>query len=208
MPFWALIAAVAVNTLAEQISKKVTVKPQWLKLFLMLFVMVFIAWPDKDLLFLSPYQFQALKYGGGNPFSESPVVARRVAELTAANDYVYVAGSEPQILYYARRQSPTRFVIAYPLMLNTPLALPYQEEIVADLNKRPPEVVVLSSSNLSWLMNNNSPKLFVSYLNNLLMSKYKLVGGFVNEGNSGHWEEPLDNARLPFCSLLLFKKRL
>ena len=208
MPFWALIAAIAINMLAEQISKKAAIKPQWLKLFLMLFVVVSISWPNKDLIFLSPEQFQAVKYGGGNPFSESPLVARRVVELTAAKDFVYVAGSEPQILYYCKRQSPTRFVIAYPLMMNTPLAPLYQEEIVAALTTRSPEVVVLANSNLSWLMNKNSPKLFVPYLNKLLMSKYNLVGGFASDGNGGHWEEPLDNSRLPFCSLLLFKKRL
>jgi hypothetical protein len=203
MPFWALIAAAAINDVAGKIARK----PEWLKFVLILVVVVVISWPDRHLVFLSPEKFQAAKYGDGNPFSESPFVAKRVAELTSPGDYIYVAGSEPQILYDAKRLSPTRFVIAYPLMMNTPLASRYQEEIVADLTKRPPAVIVMSNSPFSWTKNENSPDIFLPYLNELLNSKYDLVGGFVREKRDGHWLEPMEDAQLPHCSLLLFKKR-
>jgi hypothetical protein len=203
MPFWALISAVAINDVAEKFAEK----PEWLKFVLILVVVGVVSWPDKDFIFLSPEEFQTLKYQE-NSFSESPIVAKRVAELTSPGDYVYVAGSEPQILYGSKRLSSTRFVIAYPLMINTPLASRYQEEIVADLTKRPPAVIVMTNSPLSWLRDKNSPNIFFPYLNELLRSNYDLVGGFVREGRGGRWQEPLENTQLPLCSLSLFKKRL
>ncbi|MDD5657441.1 MAG: hypothetical protein PHF00_09340, partial [Elusimicrobia bacterium] len=113
-------------------------------------VAILLCWPHRRLIAMSGERLFDSFYTG-NPFVEAVPAAKRVAELAAPDDYVYVAGSEPEILYYAKRRSPTRFVIAYPFMLPTPLAASYQREIIADLERRPPKVVVYANSPLSWL---------------------------------------------------------
>jgi len=141
------------------------------------------------------------------PFAECVPVAARVAELTQPNDYVYVAGSEPQILCYARRFSSTRFVIAYPLMFPSPLARDYQREAARDLEQKPPAVIVVATSNTSWLAGPESPPEFQSYLKGLLDAKYEQVGGFVREGETGQWMEPLPGEYASKASLIVFKKQ-
>ncbi|MFQ5416487.1 MAG: hypothetical protein ACE5FL_05480 [Myxococcota bacterium] len=44
-----------------------------------------------------------------NPFEAMPAIAAEVAALTNAGDRVFVADTEPEILYYAKRASATRY---------------------------------------------------------------------------------------------------
>jgi hypothetical protein len=127
--------------------------------------------------------------------------------LTAPNDSVFVAGSEPQILFYAKRLSPTRFVIAYPMMIPSPLAQGYQQEAIASLEQHPPAVIVLARSNASWLAQPASPQDFPNYLDRLLAEHYERVGGAVLQGPGVIWQEPLSEQDLPRCSLVLFKRK-
>jgi hypothetical protein len=59
---------------------------------------------------------------GDNPFAESPVIGRFIAQNTRPEGSVFILGSEPQILYYAGRKSASRFIFVYPLMIPTPAA--------------------------------------------------------------------------------------
>jgi hypothetical protein len=170
-------------------------------------VLVLLCLPDLPWIVCSKQQFAAVKAGGGNAFLESSAVARRVAELTSPDDYVFVAGSEPQILCYSKRLSPTRFVIAYPLMLPTPLAEDYQREAVRDLERHSPKVIVLARSSTSWLRQERSPPAFLEYLEKLLADRYERVGGWVAEEPSGRWQEPLSDQDLANSSLVLFRQR-
>ena len=118
-----------------------------------------------------------------------------------------MAGSEPQILFYANRLSPTRFVIVYPLMIATPLAQSYQQEAIRDLERRPPAVIVLARSDTSWLRQERSPPAFLEYLEKLLADHYERVGGWVADGPSGRWQEPLPDRDQANASLVLFRRK-
>jgi hypothetical protein len=50
-----------------------------------------------------------------NSFAEMPELGRRLAEVTRPEDRVFVFGSEPELLFYARRASATRYIILFPL---------------------------------------------------------------------------------------------
>ena len=50
----------------------------------------------------------------GNPFLESPEVARYLAAHTTPDDRIVVLGSEPQIYFYSDRKSATGYIYAYP----------------------------------------------------------------------------------------------
>jgi hypothetical protein len=127
--------------------------------------------------------------------------------MTSANDAVYVAGSEPQILCYAHRFSPTRFVIAYPMMFPTPLAEGYQREAIQDLERQRPAVIVFARSATSWLRQEQSPTLLLAYLEKLLADRYERVGGWLPEGQGGRWQEPLPEQDLANASLVLFRQK-
>ena len=207
MPFWALIASSSINALADRCSLKIHARTGIIKAMLVALVLFTMVYGTAQWFFLSPEEFKIWKYKGANPFGESPVVAGRVSSLTSPDDYVLVAGSEPQILYYARRKSPTRFAIFYPLMMNTPLARAYQAEAISDIARSIPKVIVFATSPTSWLKQPGKDEPIVAFLNHLLHSRYYLAGGFVRGGERGYWEEPLALNRTGSCSLLVYRKK-
>jgi hypothetical protein len=207
MPFWAALAAVAIDEVAGAAGVRMNWPRAWMRRALTAGVVVLLCLPDLPWLACGKEQLAAEKAGGGNAFIESRAVARRVAGMTSPNDFVFVAGSEPRILCYAKRFSPSRFVIMYPLMIPTPLAPSYQQEAMAELERRPPAVIVLARSPLSWLAQEQSPAEFMSYLNRLLGERYEPVGGWIVEEQGGHWQEPLAAGDREKCSLVVFRRK-
>jgi 4-amino-4-deoxy-L-arabinose transferase-like glycosyltransferase len=93
----------------------------------------------------------------GNPFPEATGVAHFVAERTAPEDSVFVFGSEPEILYFARRKSATRYIYLYPLLLPGAEAAARQEEMLAQVREAKPKVIVTVFSRLSFLRAPGAP---------------------------------------------------
>jgi len=207
MPFWAILIAVAIKAVTSWAAAKASWPERLLRGCFALIVLALVCWPDLHSMTLSPQRFAEEKYTGSNPFLESQLVARRVSELTSPSDAVLVAGSEPQVLCYAGRFSPTRFVITAPLMIPTPLAAGYQQEAMQALRDRPPAVVVLARANSSWLMEETSPRQFPEFLYFLLNDQYQQVGGYVREGPVGRWEEPLPPTAMTNATLLVFRRK-
>lgn len=79
---------------------------------------------------------------GGEPFAEAEEAGRVVTEMCPEGGTVHVIGSEPEILWYARRKCATRFDIAYPLTLPTRFAAAFQKEAARALEERRPDVAV------------------------------------------------------------------
>ena len=207
MPFWAVLAAFGIHKCAEWLAS-VSRSPLVLtRQILSLGVLILVCFSDLPWIARSKEQFAIDRLRTGNPFVESPLVARRVSELSGPLDYIYVAGSEPQILYYANRLSPTRFVIAYPLMIPTPVAQKFQREAIRDLQERPPAVIVLTRSPMSWLVQEGSPQEFPSFLEQLLRSDYERIGGSIAEGPRTIWREPLPDEEVAASELILFKRK-
>ena len=51
----------------------------------------------------------------GNYFAEMQQIGTRLAEITRPEDKVFVFGAEPEVLFYARRVSATRYIFLFPL---------------------------------------------------------------------------------------------
>jgi hypothetical protein len=51
----------------------------------------------------------------GNQFAQMPKLGTRLAEVTQAGDHVFIFGAEPELLFYARRPSATRYIFLFPL---------------------------------------------------------------------------------------------
>jgi hypothetical protein len=50
-----------------------------------------------------------------DPFAEMPDIGGRIAQITRPGDRVFIFGAEPEVLFYARRASATRYIFLFPL---------------------------------------------------------------------------------------------
>ena len=51
----------------------------------------------------------------GDYFAEMPNFAQRIEEVTPQNKPIFIFGSEPELLFYSRRPSATRYIFLFPL---------------------------------------------------------------------------------------------
>jgi 4-amino-4-deoxy-L-arabinose transferase-like glycosyltransferase len=207
MPFWALIAAWSLSNLVKSnlLKKYLSKNALW---FITTLVIVIIVFPFRMQLGKTPKDLSVWVYGTVNPFVDAVEVGRQLKSVTSKDDYVFVAGSEPQIYFYAKRKSPTRFVITYPLNITSGFRERYQSELIGDLEKNPPQAIVVSNFTMSGLWNEGSPRILIDYLENLINKEYKLVGGYIWGTRGGYWLDNLTKVDIQNSSLLLYKKIL
>jgi hypothetical protein len=204
MPFLALICGALFSSFIELFS---TERQKYITTIIVLPLVLYIMlFPLKEQFFLSPQGLSEWVYGTVDPFSESKEVASHLAQITKPNDFVFVAGSEPQIYYYAERKSSTRFDITFPLNLSTPYREQFQNDIIKDLEKNVPQAIVVSQKPESNLWEEGSPEVFIKYFSDLVSKDYKVVGGYVWDESGGHWQEPISDDSIKEASLLLFVK--
>jgi 4-amino-4-deoxy-L-arabinose transferase-like glycosyltransferase len=114
LPPLALAAALGVQTIAA--SKWWRVFPLWSRR-----VAVALALAVLPAITLWPFLFTytpaeaVRKIYPGNFFAEMPQFARRLETLTPPDKRVFVFGAEPELLFYARRASATRYIFLFPL---------------------------------------------------------------------------------------------
>ena len=134
------------------------------------------AWAQRDLLFrMAPAQVSRALYGP-NPFPESPEIARYIAVRTLPGDRIAILGSEPQILFYARRLSATGHVYAYGLMEPQPLARAMQEQMAREVEAARPAYLVWVLVPTSWLMQPSSDAWILRWAQEEVSRRYDLVG--------------------------------
>lgn len=136
MPFWALLSAAGIRALATKISTWSQKSAPFMVNVITAIVVLLVMRPDMLWMFRSKEQFAEKKMLGVFPFIEARPVGNLVSQLSSPNDFVFVAGSEPEILVYAKRFSPSRFITSYALMIPTPVSLRYQHEAIGDLQIR------------------------------------------------------------------------
>lgn len=206
MPFWALLSAVGIRTIISKISTHAPKAAPWATGVLTAIVVVLVICPDIPLMRSSKDQFAETKMLGVFPFIEARLVGDKVAELSSPNDFVFVAGSEPEILVYAQRFSPTRFITSYALMIPTPVASRYQHEAIGDLEQNPPKIIVFPQSGYSWMRQSNTPPDFVNFLGNFLAQHYQRAGGYVkSDAQNGYWATTLSLDEFRNCSLVVYE---
>jgi hypothetical protein len=206
IPLWALVAAFGLDSVAQRLSRRW--RRNW-HAALTAVAAVVLFWPIAPVAGMAPRDLSSF-FHRGNPFVESAEVARRVAERTRPGDPVFVAGSEPQILFHAKRRSSTRFVIAYPLTLPTRYQPAFQQEVLDALRRDPPEVVVWAASPASWFSGTCPPDRharFLQELQALLETSYQRVGGYVWINGQGTWREPLEDPERPSASLVVYARK-
>jgi 4-amino-4-deoxy-L-arabinose transferase-like glycosyltransferase len=163
-------------------KRKSKLNPAKTQIFLFLAIIFLVSLSSIQLIFSKKEDFSRIKLGGENVFLDALKASELISKLTDSQDYVLVAGSEPEILYYSKRKSSTRFVIFYPLMIKTPLAFGYQNDLIAETEKKKPSVIAYVNSYYSWTPDKDSPRILMEYLDDLIDEKYELVS---KEGEFG-----------------------
>ncbi len=88
-----------------------------------------------------------------NSFAISEEVGLFIAARTKPDDRIFIFGSEPQILFHADRRSATRYIFVYPLMVPTERARQRQAELIREVERASPKVVVTVFARTSFLAN-------------------------------------------------------
>ena len=111
-----------------------------------------------------------------NPFLEAEPIAQYIAAHTEASDRIGVVGSEPEILFYAKRHSATGYLYTYPLMEPQPFAPRMQDEYIREVEAVHPKYLVASLVSTSWLVQTTSDMRILVWVDSYAKTCYDLVG--------------------------------
>ncbi|HAO92744.1 MAG: hypothetical protein A2X93_07780 [Deltaproteobacteria bacterium GWC2_56_8] len=136
---------------------------------------VYFIFSQRTALASAPEALSRSMYGY-NPFPESRVIAEYVARNTRPGDRVAILGSEPQILFYSRRRSATGYIYAYPLMERQRFAPMMQREMMEEIRRAGPKVVVFVDLKFSWGANPGSVLDIFGWLKEFVAEGYTLNG--------------------------------
>jgi 4-amino-4-deoxy-L-arabinose transferase-like glycosyltransferase len=107
---------------------------------------------------LSPDQ-ACKKIYAGNPFVECVQIGNYIREHSAPGARIAVLGSEPEILFEARRHSATGYIYMYDLIQGPErYAGEMQREMIAQIEDARPEYLVFVSAPVSWDMGIDFPR--------------------------------------------------
>jgi hypothetical protein len=129
---------------------------------------------DAGFLFAGSPAAVARRLYGLNPFPESPRIAAHVAHRSDPGDFVLVVGSEPQILFDAKRRSATRYILFYPLTGPFADALARQREALREIEARDPLYVVWVEVATSLLVDERSERWIFQVLAERLAREYRI----------------------------------
>jgi len=81
-------------------------------------------------------------------FAEMPELGRRLASVTPPDGRVFVFGAEPELLFYARRVSATRYIFLFPLYGPYRNALEKQKAAASEILQAQPWAIFYLPNNL------------------------------------------------------------
>src|SRR5579872_201987 len=113
---------------------------------------------------------------GGNPFPEAIPVADYIRRHTQENASILVLGSEPEIYFYAHRHSATGYIYTYGLMEEQKYALRMQQQMISEIEAARPESLVWVNVRASWLPQDHSEGLILSWAQKYIHDHYEITG--------------------------------
>ncbi len=135
LPFLSAAAGLGLASVMESWLSRVSVIGAALVVLASGFVLTpFLTMPHRNLLHLCY---------GITPFFQSVELAHHLKSTSPPHSTAYIIGAEPQILFYSGFTSPTRTFYAYPLVMPTRYLSRLREEVFADLERHPPDYVII-----------------------------------------------------------------
>lgn len=177
LPVTALLAGIAVSSATSAFSelgfttlKKVT------PALLILIVTLQSMYKQRVFFFQSnPEKVTRMTYGV-NPFPESLRIAQYIKEHTSPDDCIGILGSEPQILFYAKRKSATGYTDTYELMKKHDYAPHMQKEMISEIESARPKYLIFVNISYSWLGKRYPESMVVRWFEQHQKKFYRIVG--------------------------------
>lgn len=131
---------------------------------------------ERSYLFsMTPRDLSRISYGS-NPFIESVELARYIQERTSPGASIAVLGSEPQIFFYAGRNSATSYIYMYPLTEPQRYARMMQVEMIRQVEEAHAEFLVFVKIDTSWIIQTQEGQQLVEWASRHVEACYDLVG--------------------------------
>ena len=175
LPAIALLAGAAFTALTDLIPPRLKVA----HFAPLLFFAMALAFPligERDFFFFLSPDVALAKVYGINPFPESIPVAHFIDERTGPGDAIAVLGSEPQIYFYSHRRAATGYIYTYPLMETHAYARQMQREMIQEIEKARPKILVFISIPPSWIVYNRSDRTVLDWIDSYTRSSYTGIG--------------------------------
>ena len=156
----------------------------------------YTVYDQREYLFTFSAEDICRKAYGVNPFHGSLSIGEYINKNSDQNDTVAVLGSEPQICFYAMRRSATSYIYMYPLMESNPQAQRMQLDMISQIEKAKPKIMVFAAVNTSWLNRPGSPQDIFNWSETYINDSYDKVG-LIDIPKSGrdiyYWDDMAKN---------------
>jgi hypothetical protein len=176
LPAVSLLAGLAVSCATGKLSA--WQRPPDLSALPMLLFLAAFAWTiygQREPFFrMTPLEVSRTLYGA-NPFPEALDIARLVKRETPPGTPLAIVGSEPEIFFYADRPSATGYIYTYELMEPQKYAAIMQSEMIAEIERTQPELLIYVDVPLSWLPQDGSNMYIFDWLRTYLARNYRLL---------------------------------
>ncbi|MGO9137991.1 MAG: ArnT family glycosyltransferase [Syntrophales bacterium] len=211
LPALAFLAGAACVLLNNYLSR--TTKVSHYIILLVVFLILFNSiYKEKNYFFAAdPVNVTRLTYGIYHPFPESVEVGRYIRNNSSPSDLVAIFGSEPQILFYSKRQSASGYIYMYPFTENQIYATQMWNEMFAEVKKNKPKIVVYVAMPSSWVAGykpNNNIKEIMKSIKFFTDSYYEPSGAVVSlpTGITYYWDAELSKlSESP--SIVIYKRK-
>jgi 4-amino-4-deoxy-L-arabinose transferase-like glycosyltransferase len=111
------------------------------------------------------------------PFPEAIGVGAYLDRHAGPDDTIFVYGNEPEIYYYSRRRTASRYIFLYPLLTPAPGVAERQQAALDELAANRPRFIVVHRDLFPFHFGEEPPPLHLTLeLQELLARDYKLVG--------------------------------
>ncbi|MFC1727429.1 ArnT family glycosyltransferase [Patescibacteria group bacterium] len=209
IPGLTLATVLALKTVLTKFKDpKIQAKSNLIALLSVIVLLASFFVPRGEMFTMTTHELSWWMFGFNTPFVESRAMSKIINQRTKPHDKVFVLGSEPQILFYAQRESASRFVIVNPLIIETDFRLNYQLKTIEELKKNLPKLILVSelSTSGAWDLAAENPLL--DYLDVELAQNFERVGCWARQTHAadyGQWQEEVEEVEK--CSLVLFRRK-
>ena len=201
MPVLSLLIGIGVSGASDFLQRSRLTFLRGLPVAALAWALGYFVWAESAYLFRLPPDDISRAYYGTNPFPESLEIARYLADNTSPSQRISVLGSEPQIYFYAQRQSASPHILMYPLSTGDEGGLRRQDELRFDVEEKKPEYLVYFNLDASWLDTSSTsdprPRIFEWFAPHV-RQHYRKVGlvDVYTSGSEYFWDDEA-RRRLP-----------
>ncbi len=176
LPVLGLLSGIFLEFVIKQGQKRIGIlkSPNVIFIFLSLLISFNIYTNRKYYFSYTPLMVCNSSYWG-NPFDIAQEISKYIKDNTNDSDKIAVLGSEPEIYFYANRIAATGYLYTYPLVENQPYNEIMQEQMIGEIEKNKPVIVIFSDVLFSWMAEDGTPQAIFQWWENY-KTGYTIVG--------------------------------